>query len=84
MLKERLSPAQRARYLSRGWSACRAADMNAVFAALAEADPEALRRACRLEIFDEFEEWTLIMSHYCVSYGVNDDVSDGFLVDFNL
>jgi tRNA wybutosine-synthesizing protein 4 len=56
--------AQRARYLSRGWSACRAADMNAVFAALAEADPEALRRACRLEIFDEFEEWRLIQGHY--------------------
>ena len=47
-------------------------------------DPAEVRRANTLEIFDEFEEWTLIMSHYCVSYGVNDDVSDGFLVDFNL
>ena len=58
-----------------------ALDMNETYARL---DPVERARVERIERFDEFEEWTLIMSHYCVSYGVNDDVSDGFLVDFNL
>jgi tRNA wybutosine-synthesizing protein 4 len=71
----------RERFLTNGWRRAVALDMNQTYARL---DPIDRARIERIERFDEFEEWTLIMAHYCLSYGVNDDVSDGFLVDFNL
>jgi tRNA wybutosine-synthesizing protein 4 len=43
-------------------------------------DPEDRRRIEGLELFDEFEEWHLIMSHYCICVGVND--ASGVLKDF--
>ena len=32
----------------------------------------------KIEIFDEFEEWTLLQSHYCICYGkrYSPEVSD--------
>lgn len=45
-------------------------------------DPALLRRIERLEIFDEFEEWDLIQSHYCIALGVKD--AAGMLADFHL
>lgn len=36
-------------------------------------DLAALRRIQRLEIFDEFEEWDLIQSHYCIALGIKDE-----------
>lgn len=35
-------------------------------------DPADRSRIEGIEMFDEFEEWHLIMSHYCVAIGVND------------
>ena len=33
-------------------------------------DPGDRRRIARLEIFDEFEEWNLMQSHYCIALGM--------------
>ena len=33
-----------------------------------------MRRAERLELFDELEEWYMIQRHYCVAVGVNDRI----------
>eukprot|EP01049_Picozoa_sp_SAG25_P004706 SAG25_NODE_303_length_10153_cov_13.304356_3_plen_77_part_00 len=39
---------------------------------------EAKRRIARLEMFDEFEEWHMIMQHYCiVCAGVDRSATDG-------
>jgi tRNA wybutosine-synthesizing protein 4 len=69
-----------ARIKRNGWRRAEAYDMNEVYARL---DPVERARIERIELFDEFEEWRLIMAHYCVSIGVNDD-ENGFLADFGL
>ena len=55
-----------------------AADLNEVYRQ--HLDPADRRRIEALEIFDEFEEWHLIMAHYCVVVGVRD--AAGVLEDF--
>jgi hypothetical protein len=35
-------------------------------------DATDVRRIERIEMFDEFEEWTLMQSHYCISIGAID------------
>ena len=47
-----------------------AADLNEVYRS--HLDPADRRRIEALELFDEFEEWHLIMGHYCVAVGVKD------------
>ena len=70
----------RARFERNAWRRAEAYDMNEVYARL---DPVERARIERIELFDEFEEWKLIMAHYCVSVGVNDDEGGG-LADFGL
>jgi len=70
----------RARLERNAWRRAEAYDMNEVYARL---DPVERARIERIELFDEFEEWKLIMAHYCVSVGVNDD-EGGVLADFGL
>jgi len=53
---------QRRRYSERGWPHVRAADMLHVFDE--HLPRERVKRVVRLELFDEFEEWRLIQSHY--------------------
>lgn len=43
--------------------------------------PPERRRIEALELFDEFEEWELLMSHYCVAVGVKD--AAGVLAEFS-
>jgi hypothetical protein len=65
--------AQTARFLSMGFEACSAVDMNAATAALVSA--ERLRAVSRVEMFDEFEEWTMMEGHYCLVTAVTDRTS---------
>ena len=51
-----------------GFTRAFAADLNAVYRK--HLDPADRRRIEALELFDEFEEWHLIMGHYCVAVGV--------------
>ena len=53
-----------------GWHHAFAEDLNAVYRSVI--DPEDRLRVEALEMFDEFEEWHLIMGHYCVAVAVND------------
>lgn len=69
--------AQRRRLRACGWEASGASDMNGVYAALSRAAPAEVRRAERLEMLDELEEWRLIQGHYCVAWGVNERVGGG-------
>ncbi|KAK9914942.1 hypothetical protein WJX75_002652 [Coccomyxa subellipsoidea] len=66
------------RFLSNGWQRADAKDMTTIYRAYL--DPAEKRRAERLEIFDEFEEWHMIQDHYCIVYAVND--ASGHLRDF--
>mmetsp|Transcript_14505 Transcript_14505/g.27865 ORF Transcript_14505/g.27865 Transcript_14505/m.27865 type:complete len:358 (+) Transcript_14505:40-1113(+) len=62
---------QRQRYLDAGWERAEALDMYTIHHKCL--DSATVRRADQLEIFDEFEEWQLIQSHYCVAYGMQKD-----------
>eukprot|EP00053_Salpingoeca_punica_P005865 m.57004 g.57004 ORF g.57004 m.57004 type:complete len:340 (+) comp13429_c0_seq2:153-1172(+) len=61
--------AQKDRYLHCGWDSADAVDMNEVYRRL---PAEERARVEKLEIFDELEEWTLINSHYCMSWAAHD------------
>ncbi|KAF9964320.1 hypothetical protein BGZ70_006626 [Mortierella alpina] len=56
---------QEERFLSRGWLAAKAVDMNTLHASLSD---EEMKRISTLEIFDEVEEWQLLAQHYCVAW----------------
>ena len=56
---------QKLRFLEAGWKGATALDMNTVYAQL-PSDERA--RIERIEMLDEFEEWHLINSHYCVAW----------------
>jgi tRNA wybutosine-synthesizing protein 4 len=53
-----------------GWQRALAEDLISVYSCVIE--PEDRMRVEALEMFDEFEEWHLIMGHYCAAVGVND------------
>ncbi|KAK3234944.1 hypothetical protein CYMTET_54823 [Cymbomonas tetramitiformis] len=72
--------AQRSRLTSAGWKRSEGCDMRTIYENCL--DPVDVRRISRLELFDEFEEWNLIMAHYCIAYGVNDP--QGLLASFGL
>jgi len=65
--------AQKSRFRSIGCSQVDAFDMNAVWSQLL--DKTDIARAQRLEIFDEYEEWYLIESHYCIVVAVSESPS---------
>ena len=62
------------RFRSRGWDWAAAQDMDAVYRHVLDADEKA--RTERLEMFDEFEEWHMLMQHYCLLYACTDGASD--------
>mmetsp|Transcript_15107 Transcript_15107/g.20848 ORF Transcript_15107/g.20848 Transcript_15107/m.20848 type:complete len:341 (-) Transcript_15107:134-1156(-) len=73
--------AQKSRFLSAGWKKVEAADMHTIHHK--RLDPVEIQRINKLEIFDEFEEWQLIQSHYCIAHAVQHD-SEGLLNEFGL
>lgn len=69
----------RARFERSGWQRAFAYDMNAVYARLSANERERIEK---IDFLDEYEEWRLILAHYCISVGVNDAV--GALGNFDL
>lgn len=67
-------PSQERRFLSRGWTDVHAVDMKTVYYELLSKKDRA--RAEKLEIFDEFEEFFLIMQHYSFTLATMNDVKD--------
>lgn len=63
--------AQRQRFLNNGWPAAGAWAMDQIYRDCLDRDDK--RRIEGLEIFDEFEEWHMIQSHYCIAVGIKDD-----------
>eukprot|EP00741_Cyanophora_paradoxa_P012548 tig00020614_g12125.t1 len=68
------------RYLRNGWATGRLVDMLAVYEECLDVDE--IRRVERLEIFDELEEWRLMLSHYFVSWATRDEAGTGLLHGF--
>ena len=65
--------AQQGRFTETGWAVAESISMAAAFRDVIS--PRDHQRISRLEIFDELEEWEMIMSHYCLSLasiGCND------------
>ena len=58
------------RLLACGWGRAEAADMRSVYRRLLE--PRARAQAERAEMLDEVEEWHLMLAHYALALGVND------------
>jgi tRNA wybutosine-synthesizing protein 4 len=56
--------AQRKRFLSNGWTLARALTMYDIYQR--HIDTEQRRRIERIEMLDEFEEWTMLQKHYCI------------------
>eukprot|EP01025_Chloroclados_australasicus_P055735 TRINITY_DN6821_c0_g2_i3.p1 TRINITY_DN6821_c0_g2~~TRINITY_DN6821_c0_g2_i3.p1 ORF type:complete len:351 (-),score=45.71 TRINITY_DN6821_c0_g2_i3:426-1478(-) len=71
--------AHEARLLKQGWQRAFSADLNRIY--MLHTEPVDRVRIETLEVFDEFEEWHLIMGHYCVVVGVNDGGA-GLLADY--
>ena len=56
---------QERRFLENGWQAARSCTMLQAYANMISGDEK--KRIAALEIFDEIEEWELIMSHYALT-----------------
>jgi hypothetical protein len=52
-------------FVGSGWDACRSCTMLQCYKDLVSATEQ--ERVGKIERFDEFEEWNLLMSHYCLS-----------------
>ncbi|KAG1669866.1 hypothetical protein FOA52_012454 [Chlamydomonas sp. UWO 241] len=61
--------AHEARMTSNGWGAAQCRTMDEIYTACL--DPVDKARIEKLEMFDEFEEWHMIMEHYCITVAVN-------------
>ena len=63
----------RARFYDRGWDWVIAHDMDVVYERLiTQAERQ---RVARIEMFDEFEEWHLLMQHYCLVFATVDRIA---------
>ncbi|KAK8811205.1 hypothetical protein WA538_005364, partial [Blastocystis sp. DL] len=56
---------EKSRYAGFGYTCTFCEDMNMLYSRLL--DPSEIRRVSRIEMFDEYEEWYLIQSHYCIT-----------------
>ena len=66
---------QAARFLDHGWEEAEAVSMLAAYDSVI---PQELKvRVARLELFDEIEEWSLLMSHYCLTTAVKGSAFQG-------
>jgi len=55
--------------------------MNQIFNSLL--NPSESQRISKVEIFDEFEEWTIMQGHYCIVLATKDN-GDGWRVTLEL
>lgn len=55
--------------MAHGWLFAKAIDFRHYWDTLVS--PEEKERVSKLEIFDEVEEWNLLMAHYCLLYSSN-------------
>ncbi|KAH7387604.1 hypothetical protein KP509_16G032100 [Ceratopteris richardii] len=60
------------RFIDHGWQRSEALDMDVIYNQ--HIDQKDRKRIERLELFDEFEEWHILQEHYCISYGINDQL----------
>eukprot|EP01130_Rhizamoeba_saxonica_P005024 TRINITY_DN2025_c0_g1_i2.p1 TRINITY_DN2025_c0_g1~~TRINITY_DN2025_c0_g1_i2.p1 ORF type:complete len:168 (-),score=23.85 TRINITY_DN2025_c0_g1_i2:41-544(-) len=65
-----------------GYDLVLAKDMNAIYNNLL--DLEENRRANRIEMLDELEEWILILQHYCIILAANDKNNTGMWDNISL
>ncbi|KAJ9579233.1 hypothetical protein L9F63_024662, partial [Diploptera punctata] len=68
--------AQQGRYLSRGWTSCRAWTAFEMF--LKITSPEERKKILKLEPFDEFEEWHLEGCHFALMVASKGSLNDWF------
>jgi len=66
-------PSQEKRFKSRGWTDVHAVDMKNVYYEILSKKDRA--RAEKLEIFDEFEEFFLIMQHYSFTLAMMNEIT---------
>lgn len=66
--------AHRVRYSERGFAVA-VADMHHVYESEELADEEERRRVSALEIFDDPDEFRLVMQHYCLVVAAKDDTA---------
>ena len=58
------------RFRARGWETVVAKDMDVLYQRMLDREEKA--RTERLELLDEFEEWHLLMQHYCLVFAAVD------------
>lgn len=64
--------AQKQRFLETGWSAATSSTMIALYDSRISSAEKS--RIARIEIFDEVEEWQMIMAHYSLTVAVNGEL----------
>jgi tRNA wybutosine-synthesizing protein 4 len=72
-------PSQESRFLSRGWTNVKALDMKRIYYEILSKKDRA--RIEKLEIFDEFEEFFLIMQHYSFTLATMNTVHEKLTLD---
>lgn len=72
-------PSQQSRFLSRGWTNVKALDMKQIYYEILSKKDRA--RIEKLEIFDEFEEFFLIMQHYSFTLATMNNVNEKVTLD---
>jgi len=65
---------QKKRYLDLGWKRVEALDLKQIHSYFINRDR--VREIEKLEIFDEFEEWDLIQSHYCFVLAIKSESNE--------
>ncbi|GBG79665.1 hypothetical protein CBR_g29813 [Chara braunii] len=64
--------AKEERFTEACWQRAVALNMDNIYSC--HLDRDDIRRIERLEIFDEFEEWHIMQEHYCIAYGIKDQL----------
>ncbi|XP_042430623.1 leucine carboxyl methyltransferase 1 homolog isoform X1 [Zingiber officinale] len=73
-------PSKEKLFLDHGWQRAVAWDILRIYNDFINTEEK--HRIERLEIFDEFEEWYLMLGHYCVACAIND--AEGMFTNFEL
>ena len=68
------------RFLANGWRHSIAVNMLTVYNRLLSGEHRA--EADKIERLDEVEEWSLLMSHYCLTTATNSELFSGEIVEF--